>query len=129
MRLAIWESYARKCPYCTRLVGYEDFQIDHVIPNAISRKPARYAALAQSIPLQSDFDPQGLENAILSCRSCNLRKSGDPQEDGDLRYTLKRAREMMPRILATHAALLEKIQPPPNPADFPASSTKIGEKS
>lgn len=127
IRLAIWQSYDRRCPYCTRLVEYEDFQIDHVIPRAIIKDVERYAALAQSVPLPSDFDPEGLENAILSCRPCNGRKSGGPQEDGDLRYTLKRARDMIPRIMATHAALLDKI-PATDPAVNPASKSN-GEQS
>lgn len=109
IRLAIWESYGRRCPNCTRLVEYEDFQIDHVIPKAIIKDTKRFAAVADSVPLLSDFDPEGLENAILACRPCNRRKSGGPQEDGDLRYTLKRARDMMIRIATTHAALLDRI--------------------
>lgn len=112
LRLAIWEAYAQRCPYCTRLVEYESFQVDHIVPHAIIKDPARLALLAASVGLPVDFDYEGMGNLIMSCRPCNRLKSGGPQEDGDLRYTLGRAARRIPEIEARYKAALDAMQPP-----------------
>lgn len=98
LRLAIWEAYEQRCPYCLRWTEYESFQIDHVIPRVVFNNKARIASLAAALGLPLNFDYEGLENFIMSCRPCNRRKGGEPQVDEDLRYTVRRVRDMIDKI-------------------------------
>ena len=86
--------------------------IDHIISNEISRDESRLRAIISDLSLPTNFDCQGLENLIASCGTCNIRKGGGPQEDGDLRYYLGRARRMMPNLVARIDAISAAIRPP-----------------
>jgi 5-methylcytosine-specific restriction endonuclease McrA len=61
-RVLVWEKYGRRCAYCGCGLEYKDMQVDHLVPIARSHQ-------------EPDKDPNGLENLMPSCRSCNYYKS------------------------------------------------------
>ena len=76
-REALWETYGKKCFYCTGELLLADMGVDHIVPEHLHYADAakREAALTE-IGLPFDFDILGNGNLAPSCERCNGQKSG-----------------------------------------------------
>ena len=85
-RVALWRANERKCFYCSEPVSFRDLEIDHVIPERISRRELR--ALIRRLPLTADFHIHGTQNLVPAHRQCNARKSGELPNDQTVLFFL-----------------------------------------
>lgn len=52
------------------------FQVDHVIPEHLAKKPEELQSVIASYGLPEDFDLNSFENWLPACSNCNNEKSG-----------------------------------------------------
>jgi hypothetical protein len=81
-RRAIWEANGKRCAYCGEPLTFKHLEIDHVIPRMVRSDEAAWTKCIQSQGLLSDFDIDGFENLLPSCRPCNARKRDIQFSDG-----------------------------------------------
>ena len=73
-REAIWLAHEKKCAYTREPLDIADFQIDHVVPEALVDDAERLAATLRELELPPDFNLFGYGN-ILPCKArANLQK-------------------------------------------------------
>lgn len=70
VKMAVYETYDKKCFYCGESVGYRNVQIDHYIPESAIDLPG----FIEAFGLAPDFLPTNIENLVVSCQGCNLSK-------------------------------------------------------
>jgi len=75
-RAALWNTYKNKCFYCMRLLNWNEYQIDHLIPEWLQNEPERLNKLISDYGLDNDFDVNAHYNLVPAHMQCNNRKRG-----------------------------------------------------
>lgn len=75
-RIAIWEAHGRRCIYCNQLILFNDLEIDHIIPERLSKTPKRLVIVTKNYGLQDNFDLNSFDNLLPAHQICNSRKTG-----------------------------------------------------
>lgn len=73
LRLAIYEAYKGKCFYTGEPVPYQDYEVDHIIPESLTTD---IDTIKKRLGLGDDFDINSVENLVPSRPGVNLRKNG-----------------------------------------------------
>ncbi|MCT7994089.1 HNH endonuclease [Laspinema olomoucense] len=71
-RQAIFEQWGGKCAYCDKMLHWDEFEIDHIIPKS---KKNELDEIKQKYDLPSEFDLNSYDNLTVSCTRCNKKKS------------------------------------------------------
>jgi 5-methylcytosine-specific restriction endonuclease McrA len=75
-RIAIWEVHSRRCIYCNQIILYNDLEIDHIIPEHLTKAPKRLDIVTKSYGLNNNFDLNSFDNLLPVHHTCNSRKTG-----------------------------------------------------
>ena len=73
-REAIWDAHGRKCAYTGKLLDVNNFHIDHIIPESLSKDSATLKWKIATLDLPADFDIHGYENLLPCQPRVNLQK-------------------------------------------------------
>lgn len=74
-REAIWIAHGKKCAYTGKLLDVSNFQIDHIIPESLTKNPAALKEKITELNLSVDFNIHGYENLLPCCPRSNYQKS------------------------------------------------------
>ncbi len=74
-REAIWLAHGKKCAYTGKLLDVSNFQIDHIIPESLTKNPAALKEKITELNLPVDFNIHGYENLLPCCPRANYQKS------------------------------------------------------
>lgn len=94
VRIALWLSYNRKCFYCSELINYNNFQVDHIIPKSIEKEK-----VINKYGLRSDFKFDSYLNLVPTCFPCNNKKRAKQFDKKAILYYLNIAKSKIPEIL------------------------------
>lgn len=120
IRTALWLGYNKKCFYCKELINFNNFQIDHVIPQNMDMKEAK-----ELYNLKDDFIKDSFHNLVPSCFSCNNQKRAKEFDKGTVLYYLNIIKANVPNIVE-----IEKKYRKMNAESLFSSGVEIGlEKS
>jgi len=73
-RYAVFETHGARCYICTKPVTYADFQVDHVIPEALVDDQGKLKRALEDLGRSADFEINSFENWLPACGPCNNRK-------------------------------------------------------
>lgn len=69
VRRVLWNAFNKKCFYCNEVLLYNNFQVDHVIPESFGRENAiKFYELAENFEIDSYY------NLVPTCFPCNNKK-------------------------------------------------------
>jgi len=71
-RLAIYDAYKGKCFYTGEPVTYQDFEVDHIIPQS---RESDIEDIKKRLGLSDDFHINSVENLVPSRSGINLQKN------------------------------------------------------
>src|SRR6266536_1796879 len=86
IRVALWKANDRKCFFCSEPISFRDLDVDHLIPQKITR--GDFVDLCKRLRLRGDFDVNGLYNLVPTHHDCNKRKAGSLFPDEALIFYL-----------------------------------------
>lgn len=75
-RYAVYTVHSEVCYLCRQPVDMATFQVDHIIPEHLSKNTKELAPVLTSYALPEDFDLNSFENWLPACASCNNEKNG-----------------------------------------------------
>jgi hypothetical protein len=97
-REAIWIAYDKKCAYTSEPIEFDNFHIDHIIPQSIEDDEEKLLGLKSILGLEAEFDIAGYEN-LLPCKpGVNLKKSDSIFAINRAQYFLGIAKEKKEQI-------------------------------
>lgn len=73
LRVALYETYGKKCFYTGVPLDFTSFEVDHIIPESYS---GRLEELRLALGIDSDFSINGIDNLVPAANSFN-KKKGD----------------------------------------------------
>ena len=85
-RAGIWSAHKTKCFYCNTDIDFKDLNIDHIIPESISKQKLKELILEYG--LNESFMINGFENLVPTHRICNQRKTDDVFNKASILYYL-----------------------------------------
>ena len=103
LRLAMYDAYRGKCFYTEEPVPYQDFEIDHIIPES---RESDLEDIKKRLGLSDDFHINSVENLVPSRPGINLQKNDQMFSDTTLLLYFERTKAKK----ATVAALYEKYK-------------------
>ena len=106
-RRAIWQVHGKRCAYCRDPLSFAEAEIDHVLPESLAKNADEWHRIRSEQGLTDDFDIDGFENLLPSCRPCNSRKSGTPLALGRTAIELGVAGRAKPQVLALVRRFIE----------------------
>ncbi len=112
VRVTLWNAYIKKCFYCNNPIPYNNFQIDHLIPDSLGKNKA--IALYD---LQEDFELNSYYNLVPSCFTCNNRKRDSTYTKKTILFYLEEIKKKIPKI----KKLEEKIRVSDKKSDLSAT--------
>lgn len=75
VRAALWEAYNKRCFWQGEPIEFFQLEIDHLIPETLEKHPKQLQQILADAGLPANYDLQGLQNLVPSCRRCNGQKS------------------------------------------------------
>ena len=97
-RRAIFEEWGGKCAYCSKPLDWDEFEVDHIIPETKKSKLDDLERIKQDYNLSREFDITSYNNLALSCRRCNNKKRDQDKTRGYLSMVLGEAESKAPKI-------------------------------
>ena len=97
--MAIYDAYKGKCFYTEKPVPYQDFEVDHIIPE--SRK-SDIEDIKKRLGLSEDFYINSVENLVPSRPGVNLRKNGQMFSDNTLLLYFEQTKAKKATVAALH---------------------------
>lgn len=97
LRLAIYDAYKGKCFYTGDPVPYQDFEVDHIIPESLA---SNIETIKKQLGLGDDFHINSIENLVPSRPGINLRKSGKLFSGNILSLFFEQTRTKKPIVIA-----------------------------
>jgi len=88
-------------------LSFAEAEIDHVLPESLAKNADEWHRIRSEQGLTDDFDIDGFENLLPSCRPCNSRKSGTPLALGRTAIELGVAGRAKPQVLALVRRFIE----------------------
>ena len=103
LRLAIFDAYKGKCFYTGEPIFYQDFEVDHIIPESLARDIEEFR---NRLGLGDDFNINSIENLVPCKPGVNLRKKDSLFSDNTLLLYFEQTKARK----STVVALYEKIK-------------------
>lgn len=97
LRLAIYEAYKGKCFYTGEPVPYQDYEVDHIIPESLTTD---IDTIKKRLGLGDDFDINSVENLVPSRPGVNLRKNGQLFADNTLLLYFEQTKAKTATVIA-----------------------------
>lgn len=99
LRLAIFDAYKGKCFYTGKPVSYQDFEIDHIIPESLARDIEK---IRNRLDLGDDFNINSIENLVPCRPGLNLRKKDTLFSDNTLLFYFERTKARKATVVALY---------------------------
>lgn len=107
LRLAIYEAYKGKCFYTGQPVPYQDFEVDHIIPESLT---AEIETIKKRLGLGDDFHINSIENLVPSRSGINLRKNGQLFADNTLLLYFEQTKAKKATVIALRDKYEKQIE-------------------
>lgn len=88
-RVAIWTAHSKRCAYCGEPLRYADLEIDHILPQSLTRTPGKLNKLISERALATDFSVAALGNLLPAHRICNSKKRDRVFNESNARFFLE----------------------------------------
>lgn len=75
-RWAIYSTYGQVCYLCRRPVTFQTMEVDHILPEHLSKAPEQLKSILKQYGLPDDFDLNDYGNWLPACSPCNSTKLG-----------------------------------------------------
>ena len=96
LRLAIYDTYKGKCFYTGMPVPYQDFEVDHIIPESQEKD---IEVIKKRLGLSGDFHINSVENLVPSRPGINLRKNDQMFSDTTLLLYFEQTRKKKATVM------------------------------
>ena len=110
LRVGLWEGHGKRCTYCGEPLSFRELEIDHIIPQHLTRYPKQLVELLKTLGLPPDFDVHGRLNLLPAHARCNSRKSGLVFQTQNIRFDMELAAKAAPRVLQEEERYLQRIR-------------------
>lgn len=108
LRMAIWEAHGRRCVYDAIPIGWDEVEIDHILPQSLWRDVTKKRQVFEILVLGDEFSPHDLSN-LIPCRALrNGQKSDWVFEPGSVRFFRQLAEEKKTEVKRWMAKLSEQ---------------------
>lgn len=74
-RFAIFSIHGDKCYLCSTPINLDTMEIDHIIPEKLSKNPKEFQDARIAFDLPEEFDINSFANWSPACKSCNRKKT------------------------------------------------------
>lgn len=105
VRRALWNTYNKKCFYCNNPIQFNNFNVDHIIPESMGNEEA-----IKLYDLQEDFELNCYLNLVPTCFVCNSKKSNKKFEKQHILFYLNITKQTLPKITELKKNLEKKIR-------------------
>lgn len=122
LRRAMWESYHKKCVYCGIALEVRHMHVDHILPtdekkliNNNDHDLQKYLQTLQN----NNFEKDSVENYLLSCSDCNIKKNNYSFSSANFRfyheYAARHVSDILKRIQKCKGGIdkFDKTNEPP----------------
>jgi hypothetical protein len=75
-RVALWNTYNNRCFYCKQPLDWNQYQIDHLVPEWLQGNPEKLKQTINDYGLDSDFNLNIAYNLVPAHTQCNKSKGG-----------------------------------------------------
>ena len=90
----VFSVHGSKCYYNREPIDFSSMEVDHLIPESLSRHPKKLALTLKALGLPADFELNSYENWLPICSPCNRTKAASVFEPTPLiQQQLRRARD------------------------------------
>ena len=96
LRMALYEAYGGKCFYSGMPIDYQDFQVDHIIPEALGLE---LEAIKSKLGLDESFQINCVENLVPCKPGLNNRKNDELFPENTIRYYLGQTNSKKGKVL------------------------------
>lgn len=97
-RAAIWTAHSKRCAYCGEPLRYSDLEIDHILPQSLTKSPGKLNELISQLALASDFSIAAPGNLLPAHRICNSKKRDKVFNEANARFFLEIANQKLRSI-------------------------------
>lgn len=98
VRAALWEAHGKRCFWHGEPIEFAQLEIDHLIPESFENKTLDLKNILKGASLPEDYDLQGLQNLVPSCKTCNGRKSAHVYSAPQLISLTHLADRILPKV-------------------------------
>ena len=106
-RLAIYNAYKGKCFYTDEPIAYQDFEVDHIIPESMA---SEIEDINKRLHLGDDFHINSIENLVPCRPGVNIRKNNKMFSDNTLLLYFEKTKAMKQTVVELHDKYKEKRQ-------------------
>lgn len=99
LRLAIFRAYDGKCFYTGEPIPYQDFEVDHIIPESLAQN---IEEIRNRLELGEDFNINSIENLVPCRPGLNLRKKDSLFSDNTLLFYFEQTKAKKATVLARY---------------------------
>lgn len=103
VRRALWNTYNKKCFYCNNPIQFNNFNVDHIIPESMGDEEA-----IKLYDLQEDFELNSYLNLVPTCFVCNSKKSNKKFEKQHILFYLNLTKQALLKITELERKFREK---------------------
>lgn len=98
VRAALWEEYDKRCFWMGEPIEFFELEVDHLIRESLAKDPILLQKILKTGFLPADYDLQGLQNLVPSCRKCNGQKSAADFTSEQLIHLTMRVNRILPNV-------------------------------
>ena len=106
-RLAIYNAYKGKCFYTDEPIAYQDFEVDHIIPESMA---SEIEDINKRLHLGDDFHINSIDNLVPCRPGVNIRKNNKMFSDNTLLLYFEKTKAMKQTVVELHDKYKEKRQ-------------------
>lgn len=99
VRYALWKAYDFREYYTGKMLDFNDLEVDHIIPESLSKSPAKLKEYLKLMNLDDHFELNSIFNYVPSKKFINNRKSNELLPPMVAAIALNTAREKAKKIL------------------------------
>ena len=88
-RVALWNTYQNRCFYCKEPLEWNQYQIDHLVPEWLQGNPEKLKQTIKDYGLDSDFNLNLAYNLVPAHTQCNKSKGGQLFEKATLLFFIQ----------------------------------------
>lgn len=97
-RQSLWEVYGKRCFYCTRLLLFENCEVDHIIGQDLKKKTNELQRILKYYQLPDTFDIDSLQNQVPCHSSCNKRKGNKRYSKRTILFYIEHAKSKCKKV-------------------------------
>ncbi len=103
VRRTLWTIYNKKCFYCSKSIPFNNFQVDHLIPESLNKDEA-----IKLYDLDEDFELNSYYNLVPTCFPCNNRKRAAVYSKNAILFYLEEIKKKIPKIISLEEKFKER---------------------